>query len=210
MTSDPETSTPQDERDAAWVTVETPLPAAALLQFCRADVERLFRINSLLRFDEWRRTSENGHRVRLRNLSNDRPLETDLHVEPLPDGLRVVYGGGLKTRTDFQIAEAAGGATLTVTDDYSGTPLEERTARADEVDRSLMQWGHDLHRYLARWSRWSRYAPWRWYMNRIWQPMTPVGRRVVFALVVISALEFFAFLMVMTIFVLELESYVGL
>jgi len=210
MASDPDTPEAEDGRDAAWVTVETPLSAAALLAFCREDVERLFRINSLFRFDEWRRIGENDHHVRLRNLSNERALETDLHVEALPDGLRVVHGGGLKTTTDFQVSEAPGGATLTVTDDYSGTPVEERRARADEVDRSLVQWGHDLHHYLTRWSRWSRYAPWRWYMNRVWQPMTPAGRRVVFALVVISALEFFAFLGVLAIFVLELDKSLGL
>lgn len=200
----------QEYRDAAWVTVETPMSAAALTAFCHADVERLFRINSLLRFEQWRQVGEDDYHLRVRNLSNEQTLETDIHVERLPDGLRISYAGGLKTATDFRVAKAEGGATLTVTDDYSGTPLAERQARADKVDRSLVQWGHDLRHYLVRWHRWSRYPLWRWYMNRIWQPMTPVGRRVVFALVVISALEFVAFLMVMTIFVLELEKYVGL
>lgn len=200
----------EDGRDAAWVTIETTMTAEALLSFCREDVERLFRINSLLRFDEWRRLGADDHHVRIRNLSNERELETDMHVEPLPDGLRVVYGGGIKSYTDFQVVAADGGATLTVTDDYSGTPLAERQARADEVDRSLVQWGHDLRHFLGRWARWSRYAIWRWYMDRVWKTMTPVARRVVFALIVISALEFVAFLMVTTIFVLELEKYVGL
>lgn len=197
---------PADERDAAWVTIETPLSFGALLQFCRENVERLFRINSLLRIDEWRRLGPGAYHVRLRNLSNERALETDLKVEELPDGLRVRYGSGLKTMTEFRVAEAGSGSTLTVTDDYSGTPGEERRARADEADRSLVQWGHDLHRYLGRWDRWSRHAAWRWYMNRVWLPMTPIGRRVVFALVVISAIEFFAFLMVLAIFVLELDK----
>ncbi len=205
-----DTAAPEDSRDAAWVTVDTPLSGSALLAFCREDVERLFRINSLLRFDEWRRLGADEHHVRLRNLSNGRTLETKLHVERLPDGLRAVYGSGLKTTTTFRVTGTAGGAQLVVTDDYSGTPVEERRARADEADRSLVQWGHDLHHYLARWSRWSRHAAWRWYMNRIWQPMTPAGRRVVFALVVISALEFFAFLAVLAIFVLELDRFVGL
>lgn len=201
-----DTIEPEDARDAAWLTVETPLSRDALLEFCRANVERLFRINSLLRFDQWRRIGPNEHHVRLRNLSNERALETDLHVELLPDGLRIRYGSGLKTTTEFRVAQADGGSTLTITDDYSGTPLEERQARADEADRSLAQWGYDLRLYLGRWSRWSRYAPWRWYMDRIWLPMTPMGRRVVFALVVISALEFFAFLMVLAIFTLELDK----
>lgn len=200
----------KDDRDAAWVTIETPMTVEALLSFCREDVERLFRINSLLRFDQWRRLGADDHHVRIRNLSNERVLETDIHVEPLPDGLRVVYGGGIKSYTDFQVGAADSGAKLTVTDDYSGTPLAERQARADEVDRSLVQWGHDLRQFLGRWARWSRYGVWRRYMDLVWKPMTPMGRRVVFALVVISALEFVAFLMVTTIFVLELEKYIGL
>ena len=204
------TAGPEDDRDAAWVTVETPMPSAELLVFCREDVERLFRINSLLRIDKWRRTGEHDHHIRLRNLSNERKLETSLHIDRLPDGLRVVYGDGLKTSTTFKIVPADGGAQLVVTDDYSGTPVEQRRARTDEVDQSLNQWGHDLHRYLARWSRWSRYRPWRWYMNRVWLPMTPIGRRVVFALVLISAIEFIVFLMVFVIFVLELDRFLGL
>ncbi len=208
MTED--TAGKEEERDAAWVTVETPMSPGELLAFCREDVERLFRINSLLRFEEWSRIGERDHRVRLRNLSNGRKLETVFRAERLPDGLRVVYGDGLKTSTTFKVEPAGGGAQLVVTDDYSGTPVAQRRARTDEVDRSLNQWGHDLHRYLARWSRWSRYSPWRWYMNRIWLPMTPTGRRVVFALVVISAIEFIAFLMLLFIFVLELDRFIGL
>jgi hypothetical protein len=200
----------EDGRDAAWVTVETPLAADALLAFCREDVERLFRINSMLRFEEWRHTAENEHHVHLRNLVNDRELETGLHVEMLADGVRVTYDSGLKTATAFRVEAAEGGALLVVTDDYSGTPLEERAARTGEVDPSLVQWGHDLHRYLARWNRWSRLAPWRWYMTRFWQPMTPLARRVVFLLIVITAMEFAVFLMVLAIFVLELDKWAGL
>jgi len=206
MAGAPDSPAAEDGRDAAWVTVDVAMPAADLMAFCRDDVERLFRINSLLRFDEWRRIGPNAYHVHLRNLSNERALETELHVETLPDGLRVRYGSGLKTTTEFRVAAAKGGGTLTVTDDYSGTPLEERKARAEEVDRSLVQWGYDLRLFLGRWRRWSRYTVWRWYMNRIWKPMTPVGRRVVFALVVISVLEFFAFLLVLAIFVLELDK----
>lgn len=201
---------PEDERDAAWVTIETPMSPTELLAFCREDVERLFRINSLLRIDEWSRTGERDHRVRLRNLSNDQTLEIELHEDRPAYALRVVYGDGLKTSTTFKVVPGDGGAQLVVTDDYSGTPVEQRRTRTDEVDQSLTQWGHDLHRYLARWSRWSRYSPWRWYMNRVWLPMTPAGRRVVFALVVITAIEFIAFLMVLFIFVLELDRFIGL
>ena len=199
-----------DNRDAAWVTIETPLAADALLAFCREDVERLFRINSMLRFAKWLRIAENEHHVHFQNLANDRELETGLNVQMLEDGLRVDYDNGLKTATVFRVEAADGRARLVVTDDYSGTPVEERQARTDEVDPSLVQWGHDLHRYLARWNRWSRLAPWRWYMTRFWQPMTPLARRVVFLLIVITAMEFAVFLMVLAIFVLEVDKFVGL
>jgi hypothetical protein len=208
MAGDP--SETEDGQDAAWVTIETPLSADALLAFCREDVERLFRINSLLKFEEWHHGAENEHRVRLLNSVYGKELETGLHVEQLADGLRVTYDNGLKTATTFRVEATEGGAQLIVTDDYSGTPAGERQARTDEVDRSLVQWGHDLHRYLARWNRWSRYAPWRWYMARVWQPMTPLARRVVFLLIVITAMEFAVFLMVLAIFVLELDKFVGL
>lgn len=200
----------EDGQDAAWVTIETPLSADALLAFCHEDIERLFRINSMLRFEEWRQVAENEHHVHLRNLVNDRELEAGLYVEMLVDGLRVTYDNGLKTATIFRVEATEGNAQLIVTDDYSGTPVKERAARTDEVDPSLVQWGHDLHRYLARWNRWSRLAPWRWYMNRFWQPMTPLARRVVFLLIVITAMEFAVFLMVLSIFVLELDKWVGL
>ena len=199
-----------DGTDAAWVTIETPLSAEALLAFCHADVERLFRINSMSRFEEWRQTAENKHHVRLRNLANDTEQDTGLYVELLADGLRVTYDNSLKTATIFRVEAADGIARLIVTDDYSGTPIEERRARMEEVDSSLVQWGHDLHRYLVRWNRWSRYAPWRWYITRFWQPMTPLARRVVFLLIVITAMEFAVFLMVLAIFVLELDKLAGL
>ncbi|MCK4866804.1 MAG: hypothetical protein KAT39_02050 [Alphaproteobacteria bacterium] len=200
----------EDSQDAAWVTIETPLTADALLAFCREDIERLFRINSLLKFEEWHHGAENEHRVRLLNSVTGKELETGLHVEPLSDGLRVTYDTGLKTATTFRVEATEGSAQLVVTDDYSGTPAAERQARTDEVDQSLIQWGHDLHRYLAMWNRWSRYGLWRWYMNRVWKPMTPLGRRVVFLLIVITAMEFAVFLMVLAIFVLELDKAVGL
>ena len=75
------------------------------------------------------------------------------------------------------------------------------------MDKSLIQWGHALHRYLRQWKRWSGVAPWRWYMRRVWQPMRPMARRIVFLLIMVTALEFIGFLMVFTIFWLELDKY---
>jgi hypothetical protein len=188
--------------DAAWVVIKSPLPAAELRAFC-ADIERLFRINSQLRLRSWRQTGDADYFLEAANLAIDRPIATALKVAALPDGWRVAYANGLKTATEFRIAATNEGPTLTITDDYSGTPAAERGARLDEVDRSLVTWGHDISRYLRQWRQWSWCPPWRWYMRRVWQPMTPIARRVAYMLYIITALELAAFLAVIAIYWLE-------
>ena len=194
--------------DSAWVSIRSPLAAAATIEFC-GDVERLFRVNSLLEFAEWRSTGDNEFTMTARNLSTGRTLATTLRVARLADGCAVTYASGLKTATTFRVAPHGdgddGGAILTVTDDYSGTPEDERARRLDEVDRSLVQWGHDIHRYLVHWRRWSWLAPWRWYMRRVWQKMKPRGRRISFILIVLAAFEVVTFVLVVAIYGLELD-----
>jgi hypothetical protein len=199
-----------DEGDVAWVTIETELGAEELTRFCQ-DVERLFRINPAYVFRRWEAVGDDSvHWVAL-NESNAREIDTYLSVEPLPDGIAVTYATGLKTRTTFRVepgpGHAAGGnAKLVISDDYGGTPEADRKKRMDEVDKSLVQWGHGLHRYLRQWKRWSGVGLWRWYMRRVWQPMRPMARRIVFLLIVITVVEFIIFLMVFTIFWLELAG----
>ncbi|MDH3594617.1 MAG: hypothetical protein OEM93_07165 [Rhodospirillales bacterium] len=202
-----------EENDAAWVVVETGLEAEELFGFCQ-DVERLFRINPAYVFRRWEDLGGGIVRWAALNESNDREIDTRFSVERLPHGLAVTYASGLKTRTTFRVepggGPGGGGAKLVVTDDYSGTPEAEREARVDEVDTSLNSWGYGLHKYLRQWRRWSGLAPWRWYMRRVWQPMRPMARRIVFLLIVITALEFVGFLLVFAIFRLNLEGYLGL
>jgi hypothetical protein len=89
------------------------------------------------------------------------------------------------------VKPAAGeiGSLLVVTDVYEGGTAAERRARGGEVDLSLNAWGRALHDYLRLWSRWSWLGPWRWYMRRAWQPMTPSARRIVWMIWVVSAFE---------------------
>jgi hypothetical protein len=207
--TEPDASEPE-ENDAAWVVVETGLGADELLRFCQ-DVERLFRINPAYVFRRWENLGDGVFRWAALNESNEREIDTRFSVERLPDGLAVTYASGLKTRTIFRV-EPGGGASarLVVTDDYSGTPEAEREERMAEVDTSLNSWGYGLHKFLRQWKRWSGLAPWRWYMRRVWQPMRPMARRIVFLLIVITALEFLGFLLVFAIFRLNLEGYLGL
>jgi hypothetical protein len=137
-------------------------------------------------------------------------------VEPRPDGLRIAYAAGLKTATEFRVEQPAAdsrpggtgagqGAVLVVTDDYSGTPEAERQTRGGEIDKSLVWWGHDLHRYLRHWARWSRFGPWRWYMHRVWQPMKPKARRITFMLIAITMFELVAGILLIAVFALQGE-----
>lgn len=163
--------------DAAWVGVTTGLSVTEVLALLD-DPERFLRVNSRWEFEVWEQPSPDCFRLRIHNQSNGRTWETPGSVRRLPDGIRLDYDEGIKASTRFLVESAQGGARLWVVEDYSRLPEAERRARKDEVDSSLTQWGHDLFRYLRAWRRWSRLPPWRWYMERVWRPMRPLGRRV--------------------------------
>jgi hypothetical protein len=189
--------------DAAWVTIETLLPATGLQAFI-ADLERLFRINSLLEIERWEAAGMDRVVLEALNLSNGKRLTSELKVERIANGLRVQYSNLLKTSTSFQVEPLAiYGSRLIVTDDYSGTPEAARRERLDEVDRSLIQWGRDLHSYLQSWRRWSWLPPWRWYMRRVWQPMKPVARRITRWILWITLAEMALVLLLIAVLVIE-------
>lgn len=201
--------------DRAWVRIGSTLPPSELVAFCQ-DPERLLRINSLYEFEAWRDDGGGRFFLRARNLSNDQAIATLLRVERRADGVTLVYGAGLKRATEFRVEPPldehgaplkAYRSVLVITDDYSGTPEAERRARSSEIDKSLLRWGHDLHRYLRRWARWSRFSLWRWYMRRIWQPMKPMGRRVTFMLLAITAFELAAAAAAIALFALGVASW---
>lgn len=170
--------------------ISTALSVADLRSFLD-DIERLYRINPLLEISDFEATGRGNYRLAARNLSNGRDIEVALAVTPRESGIDVRYSHGLKTATSFSVKPAAGegGSHLVVTDVYEGSTEAERRARAGEVDLSLNAWGRALHDYLRAWTRWSWLAPWRWYMRRAWQPMTPSARRIVWMIWVVSAFE---------------------
>jgi len=201
-----QTPTPENE-DAAWVSIDTPFNSIELHAFLY-DIERLYRINSMLVFDSWQSINDKEYRLKLKNLSNGMMLETALIIDSRDDGILVSYPQGLRTSSSFRVeSKDSGKARLIITDNYSGTPVSEREKRIDEVDKSLVNWGNDLHRYLHRWKRWSWIPGWKWYMRKIWQPMKPVARRITYILYVITVIEMILFLLVFTVFRLELSKY---
>ncbi|MEA3277961.1 MAG: hypothetical protein U9Q81_22285 [Pseudomonadota bacterium] len=179
--------------DAAWVIVSTRLPPSEIRALLE-DPERLLRVNSQWVFEAWSRPTADRFRLRIQNQSNARTWDTAGTIRPLPDGLRLDYDEGIKASTRFLVELAAEGARLWVVEEYGRLSEEERRARSDEVDRSLPRWGQDLYRYLRSWGRWSRLAPWRWYMERVWRPMKPLARRIVRLLIWATVAEILLFL----------------
>jgi len=185
--------------DAAWVLIDTPLAPGALTDFC-GDLERLYRINPYLVFRDWRQTGEGSFAAAFFNLSNQRDFDLGFTLErDSPRDFTVRYGSGLRRSTRFEIEHAPGGSRLKITDDYSGAIAGE----TGEVDRSLHAWGVAIREYLLREQRWGWCAPWRWYMRRIWVPMTPSARRMVFMVLVIAAAEMALTALVLAIYWIE-------
>jgi hypothetical protein len=194
---------PVATRDAAWVSLPVPQSPDELAALCR-DVEALFRVNPYLYFSAWRRTGPASYHTEFENRSNQQRVAVDFEVTAGPGtGFTVNYAGGLKKRTVFAIEPAPEGSRLTITDDYEGFPPEERAARAAEVDKSLHAWGVALRAYFLRQKRWSWLPGWRWYIRRVWVPMKPSARRIVWLLYLISVVEFFFFLFVLLIYLIE-------
>jgi hypothetical protein len=189
-------------QNRAWVRIATPLSADRLLAFSR-DAERLLRMNPLLELGEWQELGPSRVRAVVRNLSNGQSGALDFEIEETPGGLRIRYLDGIKRLTDLRVEPRGAAADLVITDEYAELSAAEYAERQDEVDRSLVPWGHALFRYLRAWRRWSWLPPWRWYMRRVWQPMKPSSRRIVRMLWLVTLLELLAFLFVLAIWVLE-------
>ena len=197
---------PEPARDASWVIVETPLSLPALRDFC-TDTERLFRINPYLEFQAWQHGDADSYHAKFRNLSNQQTVALEMRIERAsPDEFSVVYRDGIKARTNFVLEPAAAGSRVTITDDYSRLPDAERAQHIDEVDKSINAWGWALHEYLRHEQRWGRFAPWRWYMRRLWLPMTPRARRITYMLLLLSAAELVLILLVATIYWIEFSD----
>ncbi len=202
--------TPGQTEDEARVTIDSPFDMAWMRRFI-AEPERVMRINSLMEYKSWQEEKPGVIRMSARNLANGKTLSTRLSVAPVADGVCIRFETGLKASTTFRLeaGKMPGTSRLTIIDDYSAAPVDERRQRLDEVDTTLVRWGHDLHRYLRQWKRWSRVPGWRWYMNRIWLPAKPSTRRISFMLIAITALEFITFLAVFLIFRLELDTFLN-
>lgn len=188
-----------DVRDAAWARIPTRLSPTELSGHL-ADIEVLLRANPYYYFKIWKQLGPKRYHVEYENQSNQQQLALDIEVVSGPgQGLTLLYSQGLKRRTLFTIEPFEQGSQLVITDDYSGLSDDERKQREAEVDKSLPAWGEALRVYFLRIRRYSRIPGWRWYMRRVWTPMKPSARRIVWLLYLISVVEFFFFCFVVLI-----------
>jgi len=195
---------PIDSNDAAWVSFKTPLSKGDLIAFCQ-DIYRLLRINPYLEFNNWKQLSNNRYSIDALNTSTIPaiPMNLDIEVKSLDDGIRMVYSQGIKASTTFKVKQETDHASLTIIDSYDSVIASEREQRLDEVDKSLVKWGEDIQDYLVRWNRWSRISVWRWYMKHVWQPMKPSARRITYMLLWITLAEISLIILGATIYMIE-------
>ena len=186
----PENEHVSNHEDKAWVEFKTPLDQSALLNFCQ-NVERLFRINPYLEFEKWEKISQQTYYMTAINSSQSPSFKVDtkLKVKNLINGLEIQYSNGIKSSTILNIEPADQGSKITITDNYNSRSKKQHITHLHEVDKSLTKWAEDIQQYLIHWKRWSWFSPWRFYKNRIWQPMKPAGRRITYMLLWISVFE---------------------
>jgi hypothetical protein len=197
---------PVDSADAVWVSLDVPQSPTSVMQEWR-DVETMLRLNPYYYFQTWSRTGPTTYRAEFENQSNQTQnmLAIESREGPGPE-FTLHYDSGLKRRTVFSVEAVMGGSRLTITDDYEGVPETERQQRLPEVDKSLKAWGESLRVYFVRLQRWSWLPGWRWYIRRAWIPMKPSARRIVWWIYLIAVAEFFFFLFVLMIFLIEQRS----
>jgi hypothetical protein len=202
-TAAPPPNLPLDSRDIAWVVVPAPYRPEELVELCR-DAEVLFRINPYYYFTSIKRTGPQSYHAEFENKSNLQQVVADFDVTPGPgQGMTVNYRQGLKKRTYFTIEPHESSSRLVIADDYESLPEAERETRLAEVDKSLQAWGEALRLYFLRLKRWSWLPGWRWYIRRVWIPMKPSARRIVWLLYLITIVEFVFFLFVLLIYLIE-------
>jgi hypothetical protein len=180
---------PTDSQDVAWVSVPALQSPAALAELC-LDVEALFRVNPYYYFSSFHPTGPSGFHLVLENQSNQQKTAFDIDVTLGPGGgITVNYRGVIKKRTFFAIEPHEQGSRLLVVDDYESIPEEERKSRQAEVDKSLKAWGEALRVYFLHQHRYGKLPGWRRYLRRFWLPMKPNHRRIVWWLLVFTAID---------------------
>lgn len=208
-----ETNIGKPGEDAAWISVDLPLPAAELYEFLQK-LERLFRLNPHLEIKSWQEDEPgklvSGKQVRVESLNEMNGVQQKLtmSISDVQPGIsfRLGYDSGLKQSTIFTVQNIGPASSrLLIKDIYpADMSAAEREKRLNEVDRSLVPWGAALHSYFKRRARWRWLPLYNWWQNSFWLGMTPRHRRITRMIVWVTVLEFVVFLFVFVIYWLEL------
>lgn len=182
----------EDEKNAAWVKAEIPLPADQLLEFLAAP-ERLWRLNPYLAIARWQTMDDGGFAIVASNEANGCQLDVAVRREAMPgEGFLFTYDKGLKRTTEFRVAPQGEAALLTVTERYA--PLDDPAdARAKESDSSLVPWVAALRRHIVARGRWRKVPGWQWWSESFLPSMPPRQRRIVRMIVWLTLAEFVIF-----------------
>ncbi|MDP3482381.1 MAG: hypothetical protein Q8S05_03615 [Sulfuricella sp.] len=207
------TSIAASDEDAAWVSVDLPLPPGELFASLQ-NLERLFRLNPYLEIKSWQEENPGqlylGKQVRLESVNEMNGLRQSatLIVTGLQPGASFTlgYAGGLKQATVVSVQELAPSSSRLVVKDCYPAQIDaaEREARASEVDKSLVPWGASIRHYFLRRARWGWLPFYGWFQDRFWLKMPPRQRRIARLIIWTTALEFVVFLFVFVIYWLEL------
>jgi hypothetical protein len=212
MAGNPSSIAASDE-DAAWVSVELPVPSGELFAALQ-NLERLFRLNPYLEIDSWQEENPGslymGKQVRIESMNEMNGLRQTaiLTVAGLEPGasLTLSYDRGLKQSTVISVhGLAPSSCRLEVKDRYPAQidPIE-REARLAEVDKTLVPWGAAIRSDSLRRKRWGWLPFYGWFQDRFWLKMPPRQRRIAHLIIWTTALEFVVFLFVFIIYWLEL------
>lgn len=183
---------PHNLENAAWVAVPTLLPADTLINFCE-DIERVFRLNPYLKIISWRQQDSNCCEVEWENCSNEQVLRiaTQIKITRLKNQIQLTYSTGIKRKSYFVVEETGRRAQLTIIDDYG----DSNGQAIEQVDKSLAAWGQALKNFFGGY-RYLRCIPGAdRVINRWWIRLTPSGRRIIYILLVIAAIELIALLL---------------
>lgn len=176
--------------DHAQVDIQTHLSSTELLPLIH-DVETLFRINPALSFTQFNTKNRQHYIIAGFNSSNQQHFQLTCRAERHAQGVTLYYEQGLKALTRIEIIASSSteNTLLRIYEDYNREPVAIRQTRLAEVDKSLIPWAHALRQFFKRWQRWGKFKWWRSAMLRLWLPMKPATRRIMFHFAWISAVE---------------------
>lgn len=203
----------QAGEDSARISVDLPLSSGDVYVYIQK-IERLFRLNPYLEIKSWQEDTPGriypGKQIRIDSLNEMNGLHQSVCMsvgDVQPDiSYSLSYDSGLKQATVFTVEGITPvSCRLTVKERYpSEISSAEREARLNEVDKSLVPWGADIHKYFTRRARWGWLPFFGWLQDSLWLGMPPRHRRIARLLIWTTVLEFVVFLFVFVIYWLEL------